>query len=305
MPRVTVILPNFNHAAYLTQRVESVLRQTFQDFEIIILDDASTDSSIDVLQTYEAHPKVKAILRNEANSGNTFVQWEKGLRQASGEYIWIAESDDWADPQLLSTLVGKLDGCPEAALAFCASEWVDSENHPIPRTGKRPWKQDFTMDGPTFAKRFLLGYNHICNASAVVFRRNDAVILPAVNDCQAYRASGDRLFWWRLATTGKVCYSAQAMNHFRQHTQKVSGNATSRGQNIAEDHTIYRLAKQAMPLSRLDRRLICGYHYHAIQADNVAAEGKTHALNAWQQETEFGSLSHLLYLLQQALYRIG
>lgn len=318
MARVTVILPNFNHAAYLPQRIESVLQQSFGDFEIILLDDASTDHSKDVLARYAEHPKVKQLILNTANSGNTFIQWEKGLQQATGEYIWIAESDDWADPDLLQTLVATLDQHPEAALAFCASEWVDEHNNAIPRTCTRQWKHDFVMNGKAFAEEYLLGYNHICNASAVVFRRNEAVVLPAVKACQAYRASGDRLFWICLATGGNtsdsatVCYVAKKLNHFRQHQVKVSGAAASRGQNIIEDHTIVgwslagcsRQSNSAMRIGWWQRRCICGYHYHAIMAGNVSEEGRKKALQVWQQEKEFGRLSHLVYLINQALKRI-
>ncbi len=316
MPRVSVILPNFNHAAYLEQRIESVLRQSFGDFEIIMLDDASTDHSRQILDTYARHPKVKEVLINATNSGNTFIQWEKGLQLATGEYVWIAESDDWADSDLLQTLVDKLDQHPEAALAFCASEWVDEHNNAIPRTCTRPWKTDFVMDGNTFTKEYLLGYNHICNASAVVFRRSEAVIFPALKMCQAYRASGDRLFWICLAmgsnsgSRATVCYVAKKLNHFRQHQVKVSGAAASRGQNVIEDHAIvrwYLMTSKSCGVKELtcwQKRCICGYHYHAIKAGNVSKAGKKSALSIWQEEKEFGWLSHLVYLFNQALKRI-
>ena len=96
MPTVSVIVPNYNHARYLRQRIESVLGQTYQDFEVILLDDCSTDESRSVLGEYAKDPRVR-IEFNEKNSGSTFKQWNKGVRLARGEYIWIAESDDYAD----------------------------------------------------------------------------------------------------------------------------------------------------------------------------------------------------------------
>ena len=77
MPLVSVVIPNYNHAPYLRRRVRSVLDQTFGDFEVLILDDASTDESLRVLDEFAADPRVR-IVANETNSGSTFVQWRRG-----------------------------------------------------------------------------------------------------------------------------------------------------------------------------------------------------------------------------------
>ena len=103
MPTVSVIVPNYNHARFLPQRIESILRQTYQDFELILLDDCSTDDSRAVLSQYASEPRVR-IQFNEVNSGSTFRQWNKGVRLARGKYVWIAESDDYADERLLERL---------------------------------------------------------------------------------------------------------------------------------------------------------------------------------------------------------
>ena len=102
---VTVIIPNFNHARFLDERIRSVLNQTYQDFEVMILDDCSTDNSLEVINRYKNHPKVTQIVVNEQNSGSPFKQWQKGISMAKGELIWIAESDDSCEPTFLETLV--------------------------------------------------------------------------------------------------------------------------------------------------------------------------------------------------------
>jgi glycosyltransferase involved in cell wall biosynthesis len=96
-PLVSVIIPNYNHAAYLNERIDSVLNQTFRDFEVILLDDCSTDNSREIIESYRGHEKISQIEYNEVNSGSTFIQWKKGLDLAQGDWIWIAESDDVAD----------------------------------------------------------------------------------------------------------------------------------------------------------------------------------------------------------------
>ena len=112
MPKVSVIIPNYNHARFLRQRIESVLGQTYQDFEVILLDDCSTDESRSIISEYAKNPRVR-IEFNETNSGSTFKQWNKGVRLARGEYVWMAESDDYADERLLERLVKVLDEEPE------------------------------------------------------------------------------------------------------------------------------------------------------------------------------------------------
>lgn len=98
--KVSVIIPNYNHAQFLEERINSVLQQRFQDFEIILLDDCSTDDSLTIINDFATrYPnKISQVLVNETNTGNTFRQWEKGLVYAKGTYIWIAESDDVAEP---------------------------------------------------------------------------------------------------------------------------------------------------------------------------------------------------------------
>ena len=95
-PLVSVIIPNYNHAVYLDERIKSVLNQTYQNFELIILDDCSPDNgaSMAIIEKYRNNPHISHIVYNDVNSGSTFKQWHKGLELAKGDLIWIAESDD-------------------------------------------------------------------------------------------------------------------------------------------------------------------------------------------------------------------
>ena len=129
-PKVSVIVPNFNHARFLRKRIDSVLRQTYQDFELILLDDCSTDESRSILSDYAGDPRVR-IDFNEKNSGSTFKQWNKGVRLARGEYVWIAESDDYAGERLLEKLVAILATEPTVTLAYCRSNRI-LENEGVP-----------------------------------------------------------------------------------------------------------------------------------------------------------------------------
>ena len=104
-PLVSVIIPNYNHAPFLKERIDSVLNQSYRNFEVILLDDYSTDNSRDIIESYRRHEKISHIEFNTMNSGSTFKQWEKGINFAKGEWIWIAESDDIAEPIFLESLI--------------------------------------------------------------------------------------------------------------------------------------------------------------------------------------------------------
>ncbi len=108
MPKVSVIVPNYNHESFLQQRIDSILNQTYQDFELILLDDASSDASISIIENYRYEEKVSEIVLNTVNSGSPFKQWIKGIKLAKGEFIWIAESDDFAEPTFLETTVAMM-----------------------------------------------------------------------------------------------------------------------------------------------------------------------------------------------------
>ena len=298
MKKVSVIMPNYNHAPYLKERMESILAQDYPEMEIILLDDGSTDESASILEEYAKHPKVKAFLRAEKNSGNTFVQWQRGLEAATGDYVWIAESDDVAAPTLLSRLVEALEQ-KHATLAFCNSQWIDADGQAIARKQDPKWHRDFSLPGDTFVRRYLLGYCTICNASAVVFKREAAATVDMAQVAQ-YTASGDRLFWIQLAMQGRVAYVAQRLNKFRQHARKVSGSAEYKGLNIVQDHEIFRLVTPPMNLTNNERRWICGYHWKAMNRPTVSEAGRRKAMEAWSVEPEFGRLAFLFYLLHRA-----
>lgn len=176
MPKLTVIIPNYNHARFLAKRVESVLNQTFQDFELILLDDCSTDNSRLILSQYLGDPRVR-VQFNDVNSGSTFKQWNKGVRLAQGKYIWIAESDDYADVHLLERLVPVLDDDPRVAFAYCRA-WCVTEEGPdgfvdrfYSNLDDYRWTADFRADGREECRNYLVQCNTITNTSGVVFRR--------------------------------------------------------------------------------------------------------------------------------------
>ena len=119
--KVSVIIPNYNHASFLEKRINSVLNQTYKNFEVLLLDDCSTDASREILEKYKSHKRIKKIILNDTNSGSTFKQWQLGLEHASGEYIWIAESDDYSDITFIEKMVKNISKSKNIGLAYCQS----------------------------------------------------------------------------------------------------------------------------------------------------------------------------------------
>jgi glycosyltransferase involved in cell wall biosynthesis len=100
MPKISIVLPNYNYARYLDERIQSLLNQTYQDFELIIVDDASTDNSLETIDKYIADPRVKTIFYPN-NSGSVYQRWNDGAEIATGEYLIFAGADDSCHPTSL------------------------------------------------------------------------------------------------------------------------------------------------------------------------------------------------------------
>ncbi len=237
MPTVSVIIPNFNHGIYLTQRLESVFNQTYQDLEIIILDDCSTDDSRQVLSKYHQHPKVSHVVYNEENSGSTFKQWKKGISLAQGKYVWIAESDDWCEPTLLETLISGITQDDECVISYCQSLCVNDDSKVLFQSSHHSFSE--LIDGLEFIKKYLSVPVAIFNASMALWRRDKFNLIP--EQFLSYKFCGDWYFWIWLSMHGKVNVSAKVLNYFRKHGNDVSGKAYKSGLNFIEELDIINM----------------------------------------------------------------
>lgn len=232
MPTVSVIIPNYNHAPYLTQRIESVLNQTYQDFEVIILDDKSTDNSRDIIEQYRNHPKVSHIIYNEENSGSTFKQWKKGIELAKGEWIWIAESDDWCEPVFLENLVSLTNKYPSAGLAYCQSLLYNEAQNTISPATSISKIEDFISKEHYLSEK-LIPFCSLINASMAIFRKELYHLVSP--EYKNYRLAGDWIFWAEISQQADVIISGKYHNYFRQHDIKVSMNSLKEGSNYPEE----------------------------------------------------------------------
>ena len=225
MPNVSILVPNYDYARFLEQRLGSIERQTYRDFEVILLDDASTDDSVQILKRFAREHHCQLVC-NEHNSGNAFKQWNKGLNLATGQYVWIAEADDYADERFLETLVGRLEQNPECGLAYCNSSAVDASGHIIDLV--RPtmydvdltrWQRDFVGSGREECIRYLIRENTIQNASAVVFKRGLCDVVGGADE--SLQLASDWKFWASMLCVSDLAFVAAPLNYFRTHGSSV------------------------------------------------------------------------------------
>lgn len=235
MSPVSVIIPNYNHAPFLKKRIDSVLNQTYQNFELIILDDCSTDNSKDVINEYKNHPKVSHTVFNEQNSGSPFVQWQKGFALAKYDYLWIAESDDYADVRFLEVLLPCLTVNEKVGVAFADSNIVDAENKIHPDYYKEfrnarfktdKWNHDYIKTGIAELKENLFFECTINNTSAMVFKKN---LLQYVNfeQLKNFKYCGDWFFFISLSTHCDIVYKKYALNFFKYGTDNFKKGTRS------------------------------------------------------------------------------
>ena len=235
MPKVSVIVPNYNHAPYLERRLDSILGQTYQDLEVILLDDCSTDNSAEFLHRYQDNPKVSHVVVNEHNSGSTFKQWERGFALAQGEYIWIAESDDWCEKNLLETLVPALETDPTVTLSFCQCQLIDDSGKKLYRTTLKA--TDEPVSGRDFVTRYMFGDMVIVNAGMAVFRKSALVNID--QEYTTMRAVGDWRFWIEIALKGKVNISGELLAYCFRHSGTVTSASVATGNDIAEGNRVF------------------------------------------------------------------
>lgn len=259
-PLVSVIVPNYNYAHYLAQRLESIFAQTVQDFELIYLDDASTDNSDEVLARFDTDGRLQQF-HNEVNGGNVFKQWNKGVREAKGKYIWLAEADDFAAPTLLENLLAKLEADSRIGLAYCGSLVVDENGQVIERAedwldhlDTQRWQHDFRNTGQSECARYLVHRNTIFNASAVMFRRELFEKIGYAEE--SYRLSGDWITWVRMLLLSDIAYVSQPLNYFRRHSQTVRNQVEQSALRVLENYGIVAELLQATPVHENDREQV-------------------------------------------------
>lgn len=238
LPKVSVIVPNYNYANHLRERIGSIVRQTFPFYELIVLDDASRDDSVGVLEQLAAEYGVPfRLVRNEANSGSVFRQWAKGVELARGEFVRIAEADDLSEPECLERLV---DAMPDKAvvMAYCQSKQIDGEGNTLANTyleytndvSRDHWLSAYRRPGIDEIRECLAIKNTIPNVSAALFRR-DALLNALHREFDSicsFRIAGDWVTYIAVLEQGDIAFVPESLNLHRRHASSVTLGSDNR-----------------------------------------------------------------------------
>jgi len=240
LTRVSVVVPNYNYANFLPERLESIIKQDYPIYEIIFLDDCSKDASLEVAEDILKQSGVDyRIVANEKNSGSVFSQWRKGVELARGTHVWIAEADDSCEAGLVSELL-KGFRTPGVVLSFCESKQMDENNavlaenylYYVADVDAKHWLTAYVMDGEHEIAEYLSVKNTIPNVSGVLFSKDalQSVLKKHFDEISAYRVAGDWMVYVLVLAKGKISFSPASMNKHRRHSNGVTISGINRSQ---------------------------------------------------------------------------
>ena len=226
MPRVSVILPNYNYARYLKERVRAILGQTARDFEFVYVDDASTDESNLVMQEFASDPRLQMRLFSE-NSGKVYQRWNDGAEMATGDWLWFAGADDTAHPRFLERLLQMADKHPSAGLLHCRMMTIDGAGRLVAlkwdalAEAAARMETDYFASGAEEAVVLTAGC-HISSASAALLRRD--VFEAAGRFDTRLRLAADWNLYLAMLQTSDIAFTSEPLVCYRAHPQTVTKN---------------------------------------------------------------------------------
>lgn len=246
--KVSVAVPNYNYARFMYQRIYSILSQNYKISELIILDDVSSDDSKEVME--EIASKIKRYVNvrtiyNKENSGSAFKQWRKGFEEAKGDYVWIAEADDYCESNLLKNLVKPIKKDKDIRISYADTAFTDAEGNVIITTIKPEidilktghWDKSYVNNGLNEIKNYSYLNNTIANVSSCIIKKDD--YSDIFEEAGKYKQAGDWIFYVYVIAKGKVAYYDKPINYYRVH----GNNVTSQTKKQAHFDELVRIHK--------------------------------------------------------------
>lgn len=243
IPKVSVILTSYNHAAYVAAAIMSVLEQTFTDFELLIIDDGSTDSSRDIIRCFN-DPRIRTFLYKE-NRGPVLAITD-AVNSARGKYIAVHHSDDLWTPNKLAKQVEFLDSNPNYAACFTLVNFVDEAGNIQELDEGDHYKNIF--DQPNRSRAEWLSYffhngNCLCHPSAVL--RREVYEKFHLLDVNGFWQLPDYLMWIRLCSHAEIFILQERLTKFRlRRTRQENTSATTFDKLVRADLEFYFVAQE-------------------------------------------------------------
>lgn len=227
-PLISIIVPNYNHEPYLRKRLESIYGQSYNNFEVILLDDKSQDDSIDILNEFvNTYPDKTQLIVNTINSGGVFHQWKRGIELAKGALIWIAESDDFCSLDFLEKLVPFFNN-DAVMLAYCKTIFMQDEKEIwsiqeyLSDINPNLWNEKFISSAHILVNNAWGIKNILPNASSAIFRNPKGISLLDDPKWREMRICGDWVFYLHIIRGGLVGYTPETTNYYRLHKSNTS-----------------------------------------------------------------------------------
>lgn len=238
--RATIVVPSFNHAAWVVECVESALAQTERDVEIVVIDDGSTDESLVHLARL-SDPRLEVIAQSNAGLSTTL---NRALARARGRWIKFLPSDDALEPQCIARQLAAADAAPGVRLVFSLPTVVDADGSAHPDPAPQAWF-DHTPEGREAILRDLLERNFVC-APAVLFDRDLARVVGGFDP--GLRIAQDYDLWMKMLPWAPAAYVRERLVRVRWHGANQSGVVTPESE--AERACVVRGALERFGIAR-------------------------------------------------------
>jgi glycosyltransferase involved in cell wall biosynthesis len=240
MPRVSVVLPNYNYAQYLKERIRSILNQTVTDFELLYLDDASTDASNEIAKQFTDDQRMRLVLFAD-NAGKVYQRWNEGAALACGEWLWFAGADDTAHPRFLERMLEAADAHPTAGIIHCRMATIDSAGRLVgvqwaadPEL-QAHMENDYGAPGYEEAIRLTSGC-FLSSASAILLRRADFMAAGGF-DVRLWSAADWHLYLTMLQFCD-IAYCSEPLVCYRAHQATVTKKTKAAIRGIEDAYCI-------------------------------------------------------------------
>ncbi len=259
--KISVVIPNYNYEKFLYQRIYSILNQNYKITELIILDDCSKDNSI--LEINKVKKSIKRYINiitdyNKTNSGSAFKQWKKGIELANGDYIWIAEADDYCERNLLSTLIKPIKKDRNIMISYCDTGFIDTFGKIILKSIKPEidiqksghWNNSYVNKGIDEIKNYSYLNCTIANVSSCIIKNGNYEKYLEMSG--KFKQAGDWIFYVNLMSNGNIAYSTKVLNYYRVHGNNISSNMNHQ-KHIEEINKIHKYYLETFDLDNIHK----------------------------------------------------
>lgn len=255
MPKISVVMPAYNAEKYIGEAIDSILNQTFTDFEFIIINDGSTDRTKEIILEYDDSRIV--LLENEKNSG-IVVTLNKGLDAAKGEYIARMDADDIAVPERLKIQVEYMDKHLEVGVLGAGIRIFGDDIEPYDRV--------FTTNPEQLKSELIF---NSCVAHPTVMIRKAVLDSEHFRYDKNYAGAEDYVLWWGLSQKAKIATVPDILHHYRIHRNQITQDKSEKYQKMMYELMKCRLHDMQVEVSEDEKQALFMYCIGKFQEYSV------------------------------------